>query len=177
MTKKIVFMMLSMTSLALLTSSCSSFDEALGQTKKAPDEFQVVVRPPLTLPPSFNLRPGDETDIEETAAVSNTDAVSTTDKVLTKNKQTDASVFDALFGTDERLVNIRNIIDEETLGIQIERRVPLDVLFGDTPNIGPSLDATKEAKRIRKALKNGEDVTATPTPAIDPIEGTKLAIE
>ena len=43
----------------LLLLACSGQDarETLGLTREAPDEFVVVSRPPLTVPPDFELRP------------------------------------------------------------------------------------------------------------------------
>jgi hypothetical protein len=43
----------------LLLAACSGQDarETLGLTREAPDEFVVVSRPPLTVPPDFELRP------------------------------------------------------------------------------------------------------------------------
>ena len=43
--------------LALTTSACSNLRETFGLDQKAPDEFTVVRKAPLTLPPDFNLRP------------------------------------------------------------------------------------------------------------------------
>lgn len=43
---------------AMTLSACGSgTKEMLGLTKKAPDEFAVVPRAPLSMPPNFNLRP------------------------------------------------------------------------------------------------------------------------
>ena len=39
-------------SIAVL-AGCSDFNKAIGKQKSAPDEFEVVVRPPLSLPPQF----------------------------------------------------------------------------------------------------------------------------
>ena len=36
---------------------CSEIQKAVGNTKQAPDEFAVVARPPLSVPPNFALRP------------------------------------------------------------------------------------------------------------------------
>lgn len=49
-------------SLALLTSlsGCSSVSSALGISKRPPDEFSVVGRAPLVVPPDFNLMPPQE---------------------------------------------------------------------------------------------------------------------
>ena len=42
---------------AVLLGGCEKTKRALGQTKSAPDEFAVYQRAPLSLPPSYNLRP------------------------------------------------------------------------------------------------------------------------
>ena len=177
--KKIFIMVVGFSGIALMASGCTSFDQALGRTKTSPDEFQVVVRPPLTLPPNFSLRPGQEDD--EAPAVSanavKTDAVSISNQVLTASRTSDGSFFDAILGTDKRVDGIRQIVDEETLGIQIDRRVPTEILFGGQPNVGPNLDAAREAIRIRRALESGKPVTEGATLAKDPIEGTTLEIK
>lgn len=165
--------------LTVFVSGCTSFDEALGRTKTAPDEFQVVVRPPLTLPPNFDLRPGDE-DIEETAEPADSiasDAVTLSDQTLTAARKSDGSIYDSVLGTGKRLDGIRAIIDEETLGIQVDRRVPTDIIFGGQPNVGPNLDATREAIRIRRAIEEGRPINEEATPATDPIEGDALEIQ
>src|SRR3990170_1233498 len=43
--------------LTLAVSACGGFRENLGLTKQSPDEFRVVSRAPLTLPPDYSLRP------------------------------------------------------------------------------------------------------------------------
>jgi hypothetical protein len=177
---KPLFMITGLTVLAILAAGCSSLDSAIGKTKSAPDEFQVVVRPPLTLPPNFKLRPGAEgSEQQEVATVASirNDAVAISDQVLTLSRAADGSVFDAVLGTDERLANIRDIVDAETLGIQVERRLPAQILFGDTPNIGPTLDALDERKRIRQAQEEGRPVNEDPTPATDSVNGASIAIE
>lgn len=47
--------------LVLALNACSTATkEKLGMTKKAPNEFMVSPRPPLSLPPEFDLRPVTE---------------------------------------------------------------------------------------------------------------------
>src|SRR5262250_840162 len=36
---------------------CSSFNEAIGSAKNPPDEFTVLTKSPLIIPPDYNLRP------------------------------------------------------------------------------------------------------------------------
>src|SRR3954463_12091150 len=43
--------------LAAAVAGCSSTKEMLGLTKRSPDEFQVVSRAPLSMPPDYSLRP------------------------------------------------------------------------------------------------------------------------
>ena len=157
----------------LALSGCSDFNQALGLSKSSPDEFQVVVRPPLTLPPSFSLNPVDES---ATSGVS-TSSVSVTEEVLAGAERTAASGFDTLFGVDQIEPDIRTKIDEETLGIQLEKRIAVQVLFGGKPNVGPTLAPAAEARRIRDAQQQGRDLTETPTPAIDPVENQPVEVD
>ena len=41
------------------TAACSDFQRAIGTKKSSPDEFEVVVRPLLSLPPGFANTPDD----------------------------------------------------------------------------------------------------------------------
>jgi hypothetical protein len=43
--------------LTVLLAGCGGMTEALGLGRNPPDEFAVVERPPLVLPPDFHLRP------------------------------------------------------------------------------------------------------------------------
>jgi len=165
----------------LVLSACSGGANAINGRKTSPDEFEVVIRPPLTLPPNFSLRPGDVND-EEIASgqVSNTqidNSAITQSRALLTTSSADASNFDELFGTDQAIENIRAIVDEETLGIQLDSRIPLEQLFGGKPEVGPDLNAEAEAFRIRQAIKDGQPLNLTPTPGIDPIEKEPLEIE
>ena len=63
--------------------------------------------------------------------------------------------------------NIRQTIDEETYGIRFERRLPLEVLFGSLPNIGPVLDKVAEDQRLRQNLRDGRLPDDGATPGID----------
>ena len=45
---------------------CSDFRRAIGKGKSAPDEFQVVIRPPLSLPPGLQT---NQKDLDEAKLV------------------------------------------------------------------------------------------------------------
>ena len=147
----------------LLMAACANVDDAINLRKLPPDEFQVVFRPPLTLPPDFSLRPDPSDNGSEGTAQIDISAQGLTDALLTDKKRADASAFDAVFGTDQIEVGIRDRIDSETLGVQLDQRVPVELLFGGVPDVGPELDADAEAIRIRQAIKDGKPLTETPT--------------
>ncbi|MBX3509921.1 MAG: DUF3035 domain-containing protein [Hyphomonadaceae bacterium] len=42
---------------ATAATGCSGLQQAMGLTKSSPDEFRIVTRAPLTLPPDYSLRP------------------------------------------------------------------------------------------------------------------------
>ncbi|MEX1147715.1 MAG: DUF3035 domain-containing protein [Sphingomonadales bacterium] len=50
--------------LSLVLSGCSSIGNALGVTKRPPDELQVVAKAPLSVPPDFNLQPPAEQELQ-----------------------------------------------------------------------------------------------------------------
>lgn len=51
--------------LALLLSlgACSGIGNALGFSKRPPDEFEVLAKAPLVVPPDYNLRPPAEEEL------------------------------------------------------------------------------------------------------------------
>src|SRR3954471_4751762 len=57
MRRSLLTLPLALALLAPAVAGCSSTKEMLGLTKRSPDEFQVVSRAPLSMPPDFSLRP------------------------------------------------------------------------------------------------------------------------
>ena len=155
-------------------AGCSDFRRAVGTEKSSPDEFEVVVRPPLSLPPGFTDRPEDilakdkkdtgvgaETSAEETLAIGN-------------NASGD---FEQLFDFSNVPGDIRLKVDAETYGIQLENRLPLQKLFGGLPDIGPVLDKMAEDARLRKARQEGQLPTDEATLATDPSSDEPVAVQ
>jgi len=149
-----------------LCSACTDFKRAIGSEKSSPDEFEVVVRPPLSLPPQFNARPaGQDTD---TAAVAASNALDRSTLIFNQ-RQANAEGFNDLFAFDQIEKDIRTKIDEETAGIRFERRLPFQIVFGDLPNVGPVVDKMAEDARIRRNQLQGRAINEGATPAIDQV--------
>ena len=52
-----VFALFGVGLMAMSVSACGGARQALGLTKVSPDEFRVVTKAPLVLPPDYALRP------------------------------------------------------------------------------------------------------------------------
>jgi hypothetical protein len=166
-------MMLGMTVLLIAgLSACSDFRRAIGEGKSAPDEFQVVVRAPLSLPPGFGDIPKDIVKSSPTGGVN---AQTGTAKLL-GSQTVEGSEFADLFDFSSIPADIRTRVDEETYGIQLEKRLPLQTLFGGVPDVGPVLDKMAEDLRLRKARLAGQAPTEGGTKAIDPASDQPLTV-
>jgi len=49
--------LMALAAVGLTLCGCTSFRQAIGAAKNPPDEFTVVTKAPLVIPPDFNLRP------------------------------------------------------------------------------------------------------------------------
>ena len=158
-------------------TGCSDFKQAIGTEKSVPDEFEVVVRPPLSLPPGFSARPGAG-DVAEDSIVTAA-SISARDQTirLLGVSQGDASAYDDLFAFETVPSNIRALVDEETAGIRFERRLPFQIVFGGLPDVGPILDQMKEDVRLRANRLEGKVPTDGATIGIDGIEQTPILLK
>lgn len=166
----------------LVASGCSGFRKAIGEEKSSPDEFEVVVRPPLSLPPSFYA---NATQLTENAPAASSglssgdspiDARSVAAATLGATEGRAADNYEQIFDFSAVPENIREIVDEETYGIRFERRIPLQVLFGGMPDVGPVLDKFAEDQRLRRTFREGQPVTDGGTPAVDLVDDEPVTI-
>jgi hypothetical protein len=181
-------MRLAMVAAMLALSGCGdSVRQALGMTKKSPDEFQVVAHAPLTLPPDYNLRPpepgaprpqeGTARDQAQTALFDNSGGTDlstggsfrTSFDVPAQSGQSTGEV--ALLqnaGATGIDPNIRSQIDSETAA-QVERDQTLIerlVFWRDPEPYGTVVDPVAEAQRLRENQALGKPVTEGQTPII-----------
>ena len=177
--------------LPLLLAACDNggMRETLGLTRDAPDEFTVVSRPPLSMPPDFTLRPpkpgeaprGTSSDekarsllIGKTPSVTLKDARQleqpTVDTAVTPVMESDvlsgsASNILKRAGADKADDDIRDKLssDAATPRDNSDAKTLLDQIDGKEKN-EPTVDAKKEAERIRTDKDNGKPITDGDTP-------------
>ena len=170
-----LFQILGVVTLLSMLSACSDFRKAIGTEKSSPDEFQVVVRPSLVLPPNFSSRPTAATGAQTAATVAS-DAQAQA-SVLLGARETGASDYSDIFAFDKIVEDVRSKVDEETAGIKCERRLPIQVLFGGLPDVGPVIDKMAEDRRIRRNRLENRSLSYGATPAIDKVFQDSVLVE
>ena len=170
-----LFQILGAVTLLSMLSACSDFRKAIGTEKSSPDEFQVVVRPSLVLPPDFSSRPTAATGAQTAATVAS-DAQAQA-SVLLGARETGASDYSDIFAFDKIVEDVRSKVDEETAGIKFERRLPIQVLFGGLPDVGPVIDKMAEDRRIRRNRLENRSLSYGATPAIDKVFQDSVLVE
>ena len=172
--------------LALALSACSDFRAAIGLDKRAPDEFAVVSRAPLILPPDYRLRPPEpgaprptETSPREDAETAVFEDARTEDagaESATGGTPGEAALLDRA-GTADADPGIRRLLDREHATRVEEDEGFLDALLfwqEDAPP-GEVVDPEGEARRLRENEALGAPVTAGETPTIK--QGEKALLE
>lgn len=174
--------------LPMLLSACAdnTVRDTLGLTREAPDEFSVVSRPPLSIPPEFSLRPpkpgepprGTPTDEQARELITGKPTPKDTDPSKLEQPKVESAVTpvargELLTGGGEALLKkagaqgadseIRDKlnVDAATPRENSDAKTLIDQLAGKEKN-EPTVDAKKEAARLRankdekKPLNEGE---------------------
>lgn len=145
-------------------TACSTAREELGLNRQSPDEFSVLKRAPLTLPPSYALRPPRSGGEAANTATAQAQAKRV---ILGQNTSTTPSASPSSSGTQILLnqagasqVNpdIRNTLDRETAVLSTNNKTVAEKLLfwtGDenAPQVteADKLDAQNEAQRLNSS--------------------------
>jgi len=166
-----------LTAAAFSLVACDSIRDAAGITKRPPDEFAVVTKAPLIIPPDFNLHPPkpgaaplNQTSPTQTAQAAlygddpNTIAASITgnysqaEKLLLAN--TGAAAAD---DSIRRTIAADNANSEDT-----DQSLTDKLLFGSGPDTSGNVPVNADDEKSRiDAQKTGTTTTPTDTATID----------
>ncbi len=160
----------------LCLSACGEHTKKeLGLIRTAPDEFAVLKRAPLEMPPDYTLpppQPGAPRP-QEAAPEKEAEKVVFGGEALT-NKRTPDSAEAALLrqaGADNVDPAIRQTVDKET-GVLAPRQKPvaeklLGIVVKNDKPVASVVDAKAEAERLKKNAEEGKPVTEGETPSIE----------
>ena len=154
----------------LLLAACgeTTVKETLGIDQRAPDEFRVVSRPPLSVPPQFDLRPpgvdGEGSSVTRGQAESLILGDKPAAKKLGKTSGDDAFLQKA--GAAKADPNVKKDLAEEKINEQLQKEEDgwWDKMTTISSNKEPVVKAEGEADRIKKNKEEGKPVTEGETP-------------
>jgi hypothetical protein len=159
--------------------ACSGTKEKLGLTKKTPDEFAVVRRAPLSMPPDYSLRPptpGVERPQEQSPQVEARQTVFGAGVPAdgAQAQPVTATGSDAAFlnkaGATSADPSIRSTVDSETATLNEKERPVLKRVLGlkgEEAATAQVVNAQEEADRLKKNKEQGKPVTEGETPSLE----------
>ena len=161
-----------------LLFGCTEVRDAAGLAKKSPDEFQVMARPPLSLPPNFTLTPpkpgaprpqSGRSDQQAKAKILGRARQNTATKSAPADLSAGESALYSALALGQATDHIRGVVDQETTGFVYEKRYLIDKILDwieDRPP-GIRVDAAKERRRLNHNKSEGKPVTDGKTPRIE----------
>lgn len=158
-------------------TACDTVREQMGMSKQAPDEFQVVTKAPLVMPPEFNLRPpepGAPSLREAQPRVNAQAALMGRAPDQMRASPTIASPGEAALlnqaGAGRADPNIRRTISQEYTQLADKDRSFVDRLIfwqRTAAASGTVVDPRAEQQRLRENARTGQGPTTGQTPVIE----------
>ncbi len=161
----------------LALAACQNVKKELGVGRNSPDEFAVVKRAPLSMPPDYNLRPPG-TEYASPGANASAEARSVLLGTAESAAPVAANGADKTFmdklGTARARPDIRSKINEENGYIALQSQTVADkLIFWDKkdPDIARTpasvVNAAKETERLKANQADGKPVNEGDVPVIE----------
>ena len=167
----------------LALPACSGMKKELGIGRNSPDEFMVVKRAPLTMPPDYDLRPpmtGEAPPASEAVNQAKTALMGESAAAPAETGGSAESQFLAKAGADRADPRIRAVIAQENGYLALENKTLVDKLIfwsdkeetTDAAVPASTVDAKAEAERLKKNQAEGKPANAGDVPVIEKKQGT-----
>lgn len=158
---------------ASLLSGCGGLRDTLGLGRNPPDEFAVLTKAPLVVPPNSNLRPPEPgaPRPQEQQARENAQTALTGRRELPA--ATGRSVGETALlrqaGAQNADPNIRQLVNSEYTQLAEKDNSFTDrlIFWQKQQQPGEVIDPQKEAQRLRQNAATGQPITAGETPIIE----------
>lgn len=157
---------------ALTLAGCQDVRNALGFDKSPPDEFRIVTRAPLSLPPDYSLRPpqpGAPRPQEQTQFDRARQAViggAQPGRGGAAGGSAGQTAFLTRSGADRADPAIRDTVNREAgQASETDETLLERLIFGRQP-AEPLVDPTRESQRLREAQATGRAPNESETPTI-----------
>jgi predicted small secreted protein len=169
--------------LPLLLAACDTVKKQVGVGRHSPDEFAVVKRAPLSLPPEYALRPPSADYIPPASEATQQARSVLMGGEASAGAATKAGSAEEAFlaraGAQQADPDIRAAINRDNGYIALQNRTVADklIFWGDgetNPERVPTsvVDAKAEAERLQKNREEGKSVTEGDVPVIEKKKST-----
>lgn len=158
----------------LMLTGCGNVKQELGLTHPPPDEFTVLKRAPLSMPPDYGLRPPQPGMTRPQDTVATDEARTTVFGGHAETAQSAPTSSDAILlkdtGGDQASPDIRRAIDREAAAMPAKKKPISEKLLGWAHTSQPEepaatvVDPVKESERLKTDRQQGKPVTAGDTP-------------
>ena len=159
----------------LMLTGCGNVKQELGLSHPPPDEFTVLKRAPLSMPPDYGLRPPQPGAVRPQDVVATDEARTTVFGGHAGATQSAPTSSDAILlkdtGADQASPDIRRAVDQETAAMAPKKKPISEKLLGWTHSSSQPeepaatvVDPVKESERIKTDQQQGKPVTAGDTP-------------
>ena len=160
--------------LILSMSACSMDKQSMGLGRQTPDEFVVMKRQPLSMPPDYNLSPPEpgkeplkQPAPEKDAEIAVFGAI---DEEQSSISETDDNFLREI-GADYSQPNIRATLDNEMINDPANNKYLIDgLMFWKDKDNSIILDNLEESKRIKHNKKQGLAIDQGEVPVLNPID-------
>ncbi len=167
---------------ALLLAACGELREDLGLGRNPPDEFAVVERPPLSMPPDFALRPprpgAPRPQSVDTARQASDVLFSGASGAETNEASASEKALLEASGASKVEPNIRDLVDRDASQKVSASPHLIARLLGKESDEKPAttVDPAAEAERLHKAKEEGKPLNSGATPVIEKQESGWLGL-
>ncbi len=159
-------------------TGCSDVRETIGLDRDAPDEFSVVRRAPLEIPPGLTAaalpppRPGMPRPQETAPSLEAREALTgSKDEVFAQDASDSEDALLQKTNADQTDPSIRRTLDKESEELKDVNKPVIQKLTGlaksNPENSATIVDAQKEFERLKKNKEEGKPATEGDTPYID----------
>jgi hypothetical protein len=167
---------------ALLLAACTDTRQDLGLGRNVPDEFAVVERPPLSMPPDYSIHPprpgaprpqGVDPSQQASQTLFNGNGPESADAPSDGEKALLAAT-----GATNADPNIRTTLDRDSAQKVVASPHLVDQLtdWGDDKKPAATVDPVAEAARIKNAQDNNQPINQGATPIIEKQESGWLGL-
>ena len=168
--------------LTILLAGCRSARDIVGLSKQSPDEFEVVTRAPLSLPPDYGLRvpiPNSSRTQEKSVGESADDLISARGSLVSRQKLSSRDGLGSISPAEEAILgraraersneSIRATLNSENKAISgTDKKLIEKIIFWQgAEKPGAILEPEKESKRIKDLETDGKTIANGDVPVIE----------